>query len=91
MSLRFLVDAQLPPAPARWLEQQGHEAVHVHDTGLATATDRQIWAYAAERKTVIVSKDDLLAGSHARRCDPCVRYDLPPMSRAARMSSQRRV
>jgi len=25
--MRFLVDAQLPPALARWLAAQGHEAV----------------------------------------------------------------
>jgi len=26
--MRFLVDAQLPPALARWLAAQGHEAEH---------------------------------------------------------------
>jgi predicted nuclease of predicted toxin-antitoxin system len=32
--MRFLVDAQLPPALARWLAAQGHEAAHVGDLGL---------------------------------------------------------
>lgn len=32
--MRFLVDAQLPPALARWLAAQGHEAEHVGDIGM---------------------------------------------------------
>lgn len=41
--MRFLVDAQLPPALARWLASQGHQADHVGDLGLAAAMDRVIW------------------------------------------------
>jgi predicted nuclease of predicted toxin-antitoxin system len=33
--MRFLVDAQLPPALARWLAEKGHDARHVADVGLA--------------------------------------------------------
>ncbi|MFZ1575492.1 MAG: DUF5615 family PIN-like protein [Chromatiaceae bacterium] len=44
--MRFLVDAQLPPALARWLAQRGHEAEHVLDCGLLDASDRLIWARA---------------------------------------------
>lgn len=29
--MRFLVDAQLPPALARWLAAKSHETVHVGD------------------------------------------------------------
>jgi predicted nuclease of predicted toxin-antitoxin system len=29
--MRFLVDAQLPPALANWLAAQGHDAAHVAD------------------------------------------------------------
>jgi len=36
--LRFLIDAQLPPRLAHRLNELGHEAVHVFDLGLATAT-----------------------------------------------------
>jgi len=32
--MRFLIDARLPPALARWLTEQGHEAEHVFDCGL---------------------------------------------------------
>jgi predicted nuclease of predicted toxin-antitoxin system len=45
--VRFLVDAQLPPAVARWLTEEGHDAQHVFDLGLHQATDRAIWAKAA--------------------------------------------
>jgi predicted nuclease of predicted toxin-antitoxin system len=41
--VRFLVDAQLPPALARWLVEQGHDASHVTDHGLGEASDRRIW------------------------------------------------
>jgi predicted nuclease of predicted toxin-antitoxin system len=56
--MRFLVDAQLPPALARWLVAAGHEAEHVGDVGLGDARDQAIWAYAAGVGSVIVSKDE---------------------------------
>lgn len=43
---RFLVDAQLSPALARWLASQGHTAEHVNDVGLDGADDRRIWDQA---------------------------------------------
>lgn len=68
--MRFLVDAQLPPALARWLIEKGHEAQHVGDTGLQAASDGAIWDYAAREGAVIVTKDeDLLSGRHWRRKD----------------------
>jgi predicted nuclease of predicted toxin-antitoxin system len=56
--LRFLVDAQLPPALARRIESLGHFAEHVTDCGLATAADDAIRGYAAEVGAVIVTKDE---------------------------------
>ncbi|MGH7341852.1 MAG: DUF5615 family PIN-like protein [Candidatus Rokuibacteriota bacterium] len=44
--MRFLVDAQLPPALARWLTSHGHEAEHVFDCDLTSADDRTIWRRA---------------------------------------------
>ncbi|MGH7886297.1 MAG: DUF5615 family PIN-like protein [Candidatus Binatia bacterium] len=29
--MKFLVDAQLPPRLARWLQAEGHEAAHTRD------------------------------------------------------------
>ena len=56
--MRFLVDAQLPPALARWLTAQGEEANHVEDLRLLAASDDEIWRAAVERGAVIVSKDE---------------------------------
>jgi predicted nuclease of predicted toxin-antitoxin system len=56
--MRFLVDAQLPPALARWIEAQGHEAKAVREVGLREATDSAIWNYAEQGGWVVVTKDD---------------------------------
>ncbi len=56
--MRFLVDAQLPPALARWLVSRGHEAEHVADLELAAADDRTIWRHAASTGAVVVTKDE---------------------------------
>ena len=56
--MRFLVDAQLPPALARRIEAIGHVAEHVADRGLATATDDAIRQYAASIGAVIITKDE---------------------------------
>ncbi|WP_083919271.1 DUF5615 family PIN-like protein [Methylosinus sp. LW4] len=56
--MRFLVDAQLPPALARWLSAAGHEAEHVGDVGLGDASDSSIWSYALAAGAVVISKDE---------------------------------
>ena len=56
--MRFLVDAQLPPALARWLASRGHEASHVMDHGLEAASDPEIWNFAVQVSAVIVTKDE---------------------------------
>jgi predicted nuclease of predicted toxin-antitoxin system len=56
--MRFLVDAQLPPALARWLDERGHTAEHVFERGMAAADDRDIWEYAAESGAAVVTKDE---------------------------------
>lgn len=55
--MKFLVDAQLPPALARRIRELGHEAEHVHDIGLGQATDAAIWEYATATSCVLISKD----------------------------------
>ncbi len=40
--MRFLIDAQLPPALARLLASHGHAAEHVADIGLRDADDSPI-------------------------------------------------
>lgn len=56
--MRFLVDAQLPSALARWLASQGHHAEHVADRQLEAASDTVIWEFALQAAAVIVTKDE---------------------------------
>ncbi len=56
--MRFLVDAQLPPSLARWIETQGFDAKAVREVGLREATDSAIWDYAEQGGWVVVTKDD---------------------------------
>lgn len=56
--MRFLIDAQLPPALARLLNERGHVAEHVNDIGRGDAPDRELWRYAVEHEAVIVTKDE---------------------------------
>jgi predicted nuclease of predicted toxin-antitoxin system len=56
--VRFLVDAQLPPALARHLEERGHVAEHVADVGLLSAPDSAICEYAIAHAAVVITKDE---------------------------------
>lgn len=56
--MRFLVDAQLPPALAVLLAERGHVAEHVTDIGPGDAPDRELWRYALAHRAVIVTKDE---------------------------------
>jgi predicted nuclease of predicted toxin-antitoxin system len=56
--MRFIVDAQLPPAFARRLAQEGHEAEHVADQLRVTASDPFIWDHALSVGAVIITKDE---------------------------------
>jgi predicted nuclease of predicted toxin-antitoxin system len=55
--VRFVVDAQLPPRLARRLVELGHEAQHVADLDLLSASDRRIWNQAADTGAVLITKD----------------------------------
>lgn len=56
--MKFLIDAQLPPALCGWLRERGHQAVHVFEIGMLAATDAKIAARAEEDGVVLVSKDE---------------------------------
>ena len=64
--MKFLVDAQLPPALARWLREAGHEAEHVEDACLREANDGAIWAHALQSGAIIVTKDEDFAARSAQ-------------------------
>lgn len=55
--MKFLVDAQLPPAVAEWLRSRGHEAVHLNDLGMKDAGDGTVWDMAVTNEWVVLSKD----------------------------------
>jgi predicted nuclease of predicted toxin-antitoxin system len=70
--LRFVVDAQLPPALVRILAVAGHEAEHVMDVGLRDADDASIWNYALERQAVLLTKDEDFSARSLRSEGPIV-------------------
>lgn len=65
----FLIDAQLPPAFAGWLIERGHTATHVKDIFLTSAEDPEIWDYALESGSIIVTKDEDFSERLSRTAD----------------------
>jgi predicted nuclease of predicted toxin-antitoxin system len=55
--VKFLVDANLPPRLCPWLSSHGHEAEHVFELNLLTATDTEIWERGRRDDLIIFSKD----------------------------------
>lgn len=70
--MKFIVDAQLPPALAQALREVGCDAVAVREIGLREAKDPVIWRYALENQAVILTKDEDFA-------DRCMRSENPPV------------
>ena len=70
--MKFLVDAQLPPALARWLKETGHEAEHVEDLGLREGSDAAIWARALQSGAIIITKDEDFAARSVQSTAPPV-------------------
>ena len=56
--MRFLIDAQLPPELAQFLESRGHEASPVRELNLRDASDTAIRNFAQEGGWTIVTKDE---------------------------------
>ena len=56
--MHFLVDAQLPIALARLLEQHGYESKHVADLKMMETSDQDIWKWAKQSKSILISKDE---------------------------------
>jgi predicted nuclease of predicted toxin-antitoxin system len=56
--IKFLIDAQLPPALARFLAANGGNSIHVADLGAKDATDSWIWEKALSEDWVLVTKDE---------------------------------
>ena len=56
--MRFVVDAQLPPALAGWLRERGHEAEHVAEIGMLAATDAEIARQCEDGAAILITKDE---------------------------------
>jgi predicted nuclease of predicted toxin-antitoxin system len=56
--MRFLVDAQLPPAFAQWLGEHGLSAAAIRDLGLRESDDGSIWNFAISGDWVVITKDE---------------------------------
>lgn len=56
--MKFIIDAQLPPALARTLREAGHDAQAVGEIALREAEDSVIWEYARSNQAVVVTKDE---------------------------------
>ena len=56
--MRFLVDAQLPPALARWLGEHGLAATPVRELGLRESDDGSIWNFATAGGWIVLTKDE---------------------------------
>lgn len=55
--MKLLLDANLSPRVARLLKEEGHDAIHVADVGLLTATDPVILRAAAKEGRVLLTAD----------------------------------
>jgi predicted nuclease of predicted toxin-antitoxin system len=56
--VRFLVDAQLPVRLVHLLREAGHEALHVADVDLLSATDAAIRRHAEHHGMIVITKDE---------------------------------
>ena len=55
--MKFLIDNALSELVAQGLREAGHDAVHVRELQLQTATDRALLDLAASQRRIIVSAD----------------------------------
>ena len=55
--MHFLLDMNLPPMMVEWMRSEGHDAVHARDLGQAHLPDREIFAYAAADRRIVVTFD----------------------------------
>jgi predicted nuclease of predicted toxin-antitoxin system len=55
--VKFLVDMPLSPTLARWLVDQGHDAIHASDIGMERASDSEIVSCAKQEQRIVITAD----------------------------------
>jgi predicted nuclease of predicted toxin-antitoxin system len=55
--VRFLIDMQLSPALANWLQEKGNDARHVYAVGLGRASDEEILKLARDENRIVITAD----------------------------------
>ena len=55
--MQFLIDMPLSPALARWLVEEGHDAVHASALGMSCASDCDIIERANREHRIIITAD----------------------------------
>ncbi len=69
--MKFIVDAQLPKALARWLTSQGHDAIHTLDLPDKNATDDdEVNRISLTQKRILISKDSDFFDKYFRKLEP---------------------
>lgn len=56
--MKFIIDNSLSPQLRDWLQELGHDVVHVRDYGLAKADDGELFDLAAVEDRIIVTADN---------------------------------
>ncbi len=68
--MRFLADMGISPKTVSFLRDLGHQAVHLHEEGLARLSDSEILEKARREESIVLTHDldfgDLLAASGAQ-------------------------
>ncbi len=69
--MKFLLDENISPKTANFLKELGHDAIHLRDVNLKSASDDEVIKYAKQYKLVLITIDrdfgnilDYPPGSH---------------------------
>jgi predicted nuclease of predicted toxin-antitoxin system len=57
VSIRDLLDENLPPKAVRFFAELGVDALHVEELGLQSEPDRTVWRAARDLDRILVTKD----------------------------------